>query len=123
MNVSSAIRIKHAVVIAAVVLAVVLARLGPTALAHDESPGAIEAYLHGLVDGGAITEAQHEQIERLYSRSLLSQLGAWLNAQETARQISHDTHVYINALLNLTAPDALLAAAPADYSGNGNVTM
>jgi choice-of-anchor B domain-containing protein len=106
----------------AVVLAIVLVRLTSTSWAHDESPGAIEAYLNGLVDGGAITEAQHEQIERLYSRGLLSQLGAWLNAQETARQISHDTHLYINALLKLSAPEATLAAVPADYAGNGNVT-
>src|SRR4029453_16172113 len=68
------------------------------------------------------TEAQHEQIERLYSKGLLSQLGAWLKAQETARQISHDTHLYIDALLKLSVPDVVQAAVPADYTGNGNVT-
>ena len=51
--------------LAAIVLAALLAFSGSPAWAHPEGPGAIEAYLHGLVEGGAITEAQHEQIERL----------------------------------------------------------
>ena len=92
--------------------------------AHDEGPGSIEAHLHGLVEGGAITQVQHEQIERLYSTNHLSQLDAWLKAQETAGQITRDTHLYINALLALSAADLTpLAPAPAAYGGNGNVTL
>ena len=106
----------------AIVLALVIVRQGPTALAHPEGPGAIESYLHGLVEGSSITEIQHQQIHRLISKGLLSQLDAWLNAQETAGQMSRDTHLYINALLSLSPPDVSLAAVPADYTGNGNVT-
>ena len=54
------------VVILTIVLAVAVIRQGPNVWAHEDDPGAIESYLHGLVEGGAITEAQHEQIERLY---------------------------------------------------------
>jgi choice-of-anchor B domain-containing protein len=122
MNDSSIFRSKQAGVLLVIVLALVLLREDPTVWAHPEGPGAIESYLHGLLDGGAITQAQHEQIETLFSKGLLSQLDTWLNAQETARQISHDTHAYINALLSLSAPDVSLAAVPADYGGNGNVT-
>ena len=111
------------VVILTIVLAVAVIRQGPNVWAHEDDPGAIESYLHGMVDGGAITEAQHEQIERLNSKGLTSQLVAWLTAQETAGQMSHETHLYINALLHLSAPDVALAAAPANYTGNGNVTL
>jgi choice-of-anchor B domain-containing protein len=110
--------------IAIAVLAFVIILTSALTLAHEESPGAIEAYLHGLVTGGAITETQHQQIERFYSANQLSQLQAWLGGQELARQITADTHLYINALLKLTAPDPTpLAAAPAAYTGNGNVTL
>ncbi len=90
---------------------------------HEESPEAIAAYLHGLVEGGAITEVQHRHIEELYAKGHLSQLDSWLEAQETAGQMSADTHLYINALLQLGEPDIVQAAAPADYTGNGNVTL
>jgi choice-of-anchor B domain-containing protein len=113
---------KQIVVLLAVTIGVVM--LGQIALrAHDETPEAIEGFLHGLVETGAITEAQHEQIKRLHSRGLTSQLSTWLAAQETANQISRDTHLYVNALLNLSTPETSVAAAPANYSGNGNVVL
>jgi hypothetical protein len=91
--------------------------------AHEEDASAIEAYLHGLVEDGAITEVQHRHIDELLLKGHMSQLDAWLGAQESAGQLSRDTHLYLNALLHLGAPDATpLAAAPAGYSGNGNVT-
>ncbi len=108
--------------VCAVLLLLLLALPGSTAWAHPEGPGAIEAYLHGLVEGGAITEAQHHHIEELYFKGHLSQLDTWLNAQETAGQMSRDTHLYIDALLQLSVPDVVQAAVPADYTGNGNVT-
>ena len=98
-------------------------RDGAHVWAHEESLAAIESFLHGLVQGRAITEAQHKQIERLYESGLVSQLIAWLTAQETGGQISQDTHLYVNALLNLSAPDVSSAVAPADYTGNGNVRL
>ena len=120
MNAVSSVRRNRIAVTAAAVLALSIALLW----AHDESPGSIEAHLHGLVEGGAITEVQHEHIEQLYSTNHLSQLAAWLQAQETARQITSDTHLYINALLALSRADATpLAPAPAAYNGNGNVTL
>jgi choice-of-anchor B domain-containing protein len=110
-------RYRGGVVLAVVLTATTLIK------AHDETPGGVEAFLHGLVETGAITEAQHQHIEQLHSRMLLSQLDSWLNGQEQAGQLTSDTHLYINALLELTAPEATLAAAPASYAGNGNVTL
>ncbi|HEX9670936.1 MAG TPA: choice-of-anchor B family protein [Thermoanaerobaculia bacterium] len=118
MNDSPTLGRKQAGVLAAAVLALVLALPGSLAWAHDESPDAIESHLHGLVEGGAITEAQHATIEALYFRGHLVQLVSWLDAQETAGRISADTHLYLNALLELTAPDVASAPAPADYTGN-----
>ncbi|HSK76711.1 MAG TPA: choice-of-anchor B family protein [Thermoanaerobaculia bacterium] len=106
----------------AAVLAILLALPGSTASAHEENAEAIEAYLHGLAEDGAITEFQHHHIEELFFKGHLSQLESWLDAQETARQMSHDTRLYVDALLNLGEPDFTPAAAPAGYSGNGNVT-
>lgn len=120
MNAVSTVRRNRIAVIAAAAVVLSIALVW----AHDETPGSIEAYLHGLVEGGAITEVQHEQIERLYSTNHLSQLDAWLTAQETAGHLTSDTHLYINALLALSPADATpLAPAPAAYSGNGNVTL
>jgi choice-of-anchor B domain-containing protein len=96
---------------------------GLPARAHDESPGAIETHLHALVADGAITEAQHEKIENLYENHRLAQLKQWLYAQEKAGQLSRDIRLYIKALLHLGVPAVSLAAVPADYTGNGNVTL
>jgi len=104
------------------VLAVTFLFTAPPARAHEESPEAIEAHLHGLVEGGAITEAQHEKIERLYSQHHLSRLAQWLYEQEKAGQLSRDTRLYVKALLGIGPAATAQAAAPADYTGNGNVT-
>ncbi len=106
----------------AVVLAAVLVLAGPPAWAHDETPGAIEAFLHGLLDDGAITEAQHEKIDRLHADGHLKRLNGWLYAQEKAGKLSRDTRLYIKALFDLGVPKVSAAAAAADYTGNGNVT-
>jgi hypothetical protein len=73
--------------------------------ARRNPPARSRAISTGLVEGGAITEVQHQQIETLYFKGLRSQLDTLLNAEETAGQISQDTHIYINALLSLSAPD------------------
>lgn len=123
MNRASKNRRKKTCVLVAGVLAAALAFPVLPAWADDESPEAIEAYLHGLVEGGAITEVQHETIARFYFKGHLGQLENWLDAQETAERLTSDTHLYLNALLQLGAPDATpQAAAPANYTGNGNVT-
>src|SRR4026209_1276182 len=83
------------------VLAVKVLFTTPPARANEESPKAIEAHLHGLVEGGAITEAQHEKIERLYSQHHLSRLAQWLYEQEKAGQLSRDTRLYVKALLGI----------------------
>ncbi|HEX6901407.1 MAG TPA: choice-of-anchor B family protein [Thermoanaerobaculia bacterium] len=104
-------------------LAAALAFTGAPARAHDETPGAIEAFLHGLAEDGAITEVQHHHIEELYAKGNLVQLASWLDAQETAAQMSHDIRLYIDALLKLGEPDVAAAAVPANYTGNGNATL
>src|SRR5262245_41561328 len=104
-------------------LAAVLALSVSLVRAHPESVDAIEAYLHGLVEDGAITEAQHQHIERLFSLTHLSQLNGWLAAQQLAGQLGSDTRLYLEALLGLAAPEASLAPVAANYTGNGNVTL
>ena len=116
-------RARVGVFLSAWVAAVVLLRYGTPLLAHPEGVGAIESYLHGLVDGGAISEAQQEQIERLSSKGLLSQLDDWLTAQEEGGRMAGETRQYVDALLALSPPDVSLAPAPATYTGNGNVTF
>jgi len=116
-------RIQRAATLATLaVLAVLFLFTGPPAQAHEESPEAIESHLHGLVEGGAITEAQHRHIDELYFKGHVSQLESWLDAQETAGQLANDTRLYLDALLQLGEPDISQAAVPADYTGNGNVT-
>jgi choice-of-anchor B domain-containing protein len=107
---------------AALALAAVLALSIALARAHDEAPGAVETRLHGLVEGGALTEAQHQHVERLYAKGNLAQLDGWLQAQEGAGRLTSDTHLYLNALLGLSAPEATQAPVAADYTDNGNVT-
>lgn len=94
------------------------------ASAHPEGDGVVESYLDNLVEAGALTQVQHNQIHNLYEAGNFSALDAWLTAQETAGQIASDTHSYLNALLELTPPDILpLAAVPSFYTGNGNVSL
>lgn len=122
MNDSFPVRGRRAVLLA-VVLAILLALTGSPARAHDETPGAIEAYLHGLVDDGALTEVQHEYIDHHYAAGHLKKLVRWLDAQERGKKLTHDVNLYVKALLGLAAPDpAPRVAAPANYTGNGNVT-
>jgi choice-of-anchor B domain-containing protein len=122
MNDSSPVRTRKAGLLA-VVLALLLALTGSTAWAHDETPGSVEVYLHGLVDDGAISEVQHEHIEHLFTSGQLKKLDRWLNAQERRKKLSHDMNIYVKALLGLAAPDPTpRVAAPANYTGNGNVT-
>jgi choice-of-anchor B domain-containing protein len=92
------------------------------AMAHPEGVDAVEAYLHGLVEGGALTEVQHQHIHQLLEKAHLSQLDAWLGAQQKAAQITTDTRLYVNALLGIGTPEASVAPAAASYTGNGNVT-
>jgi len=110
--------------LAAVLLAGVLLFAALPVTAHEESPEATEAYLHGLVDAGAITQAQHTVIDRLYFGGHQAALAMWLDAQETSDRLDPDTRLYLDAVLGLSAPDPTpQLAVPADYTGNGNVTL
>jgi choice-of-anchor B domain-containing protein len=99
-----------------------LSLFGSAAWAHEEDASAIEGYLHGLADDGAITEVQHRHIDEALAKGHLSQLESWLDAQENAGQLASETRLYINALLHLGEADISQAAVPANYTGNGNVT-
>src|SRR5574341_938608 len=123
MNESSKITRTKLAIAAVLLFALALAIASVAVRAHDETPGSIESYLHNLVADGAITEAQHEMIHNLYAQNKLDQLRTYLAAQERAGQLSRDMHLYINALLHLSAPDVVQAGAPANYTGNGNVTL
>ena len=110
--------------IAAGLLTASLAFLDSTGLAHPEGPAATAAYLDTLVQGGALTETQHDQIHHFYETGNLNALDSWLDAQERAGRMTSDTRLYVDAVLKLTPPNAeLMAPAPAGYSGNGNVTL
>ncbi len=114
---------KRVSILPLIILAAALAVPAVPVQAHDEDASAIEARLHGLVEDGAITEVQHRHIDELLAAGHMVQLDAWLVAQETAGQLTRDTHLYLNSLLHLGDPDATPpAVAPANYSGNGNVT-
>src|SRR5690349_21520967 len=106
---------RRALAFAAAVLAAALTLPHP-ARAHEEGALAIEMYLHGLAEAGAITEAQHHVIEELYFKGHTEQLAHWLDAQQTAGQLAAETHLYLNALLALGEPDIVAAAVPADYT-------
>lgn len=103
-------------------LAVVLIFSVGAAWAHEESPEATEAYLHGLAEDGAITEAQHHVIETMYFRGQVAQLDQWLDAQENAGKLTAETRLYLDAVLGLAEPDLSFLVASADYTGDGNVT-
>ena len=51
-------------VVLTIVLAVAVIRQGPNVWAHEDDPGAIESYLHGMVEG---TETAR-RLERLEDR-------------------------------------------------------
>ncbi len=99
-----------------------LALFGPAARAHEEDASAVEAYLHGLAEDGAITEAQHHRIDRLFFNGRLAKLRKWLDAEEKAGRLAPGTRLYLNAVLHLGEGDVTQAVVPADYTGNGNVT-
>lgn len=98
--------------------------LGLPAAAHEEEAAILEAYLHGLVEDGALNEEQHDHIHRAIELGHVQELGGWLMAQERSGRLSADTRIYVDALLEIS-PAAVepLAPAPGGYSGNGNVTL
>ena len=107
----------------ALVLAALLTFCALAVRAHEESLEAIESFLHGLADDGAISEVQHKVIDQFRSHENLSALETWLRAQETAGLITNSTRLYISALLGIGQADVTQAAAPSSYSDNGNVTL
>ena len=108
---------------ATLVIAALLTFSALAVRAHEESLEAIESFLHGLVDDGALSEAQHKVIDQFMSQGNLSALDMFLRAQETAARITRDTRLYVNALLGIGEPEVTQAAASASYSDNGNVTL
>jgi len=107
----------------ALVLAALLTFCALAVRAHEESLEAIESFLHGLADDGAIREVQHKVIDQFRSHENLSALETWLRAQETAGLITNSTRLYISALLGIGQADVTQAAAPSSYSDHGNVTL
>jgi len=95
---------------------------GRSASAHQEGRAVIEAYLHGMVDDGALSEMQHERIDRLFFNGRMGKLDRWLDDQEKRGRLTRDRNLYVKALLGLGVPGVSKAAAPANYTGNGNVT-
>jgi len=108
---------------ATLVIAALLTFFALAVRAHEESLEAIESFLHGLVDDGALSEAQHRVIDQSMSQGNLSALDRFLRAQETAARITRDTRLYVNALLGIGEPEVTQAAASASYSNNGTVTL
>ncbi len=113
---------KQACLVVVVALAVLLVLAGPAAWAHEEDAEAIEAYLHGLENDGALTETQHHIIETLFFRGQVSQLERWLDAEERIGRLPVETRLYLDAVLGLAEPEVSWAVAPAFYTGDGNVT-
>ena len=124
MTLPRIVRTRGCVIAAPLLLAAVIALLmNPTAWAHPETPARSRA----ICTVCSRTGPSRKHSTRLSSGSISgatpsSSIG-WLENQESAERLSEDTHLYLNALLGLGEPEHSLAAAPANYSGNGNVTL
>ena len=104
-------------------LAAALVFSAGTAWAHDETREVLEEFLHELEHAGDITEDQHHTIETMFwELGFHDQLHTYIHAQAQAGRMTEETADYLDSMFHLEHVDSVLAAAPANYTGNGNVT-
>ena len=118
---------KHFKIVNILLIAVALVLVSENASSsHPDDAILVEAALHALEKQGEITEAMHTLFDQLYENGNADELAQYLESLEKRGEITADTHIYLQTALRAGVPEAgsdLAAAAPATYSGNGNVTL
>ena len=114
---------KRAVFVLLIAVAVVL--VSENASSHPDDASFVEAALHALEEQGEITEAMHTLFDQLYENGNADKLAQYLESLAKRGEISAATHIYLQTVLRAGVPEegSPAAAAPATYSGNGNVTL
>ena len=114
---------KRAVFVLLIAVAVVL--VSENASSHPDDASFVEAALHALEEQGEITEAMHTLFDQLYENGKADKLAQYLESLAKRGEISAATHIYLQTVLRAGVPEegSPVAAAPATYSGNGNVTL
>ena len=114
---------KRAVFVLLIAVAVVL--VSENASSHPDDASFVEAALHALEEQGEITEAMHTLFDQLYENGNADKLARYLESLAKRGEISAATHIYLQTVLRAGVPEegSPAAAAPATYSGNGNVTL
>ena len=117
---------KHFKIVNILLIAVALVLVSENASSHPDDASLVEATLHALEEQGEITEAMHTLFDQLYENGNADELAQYLESLEKRGEITADAHIYLQTALRAGGPEAgsdLAAAAPATYSGNGNVTL
>ncbi len=107
-------------------VAVALVAVSENAWSHPEDDSLVEEALHALEEQGEITEAMHTVFDQMYENGNADKLAHYLDSLAKRGEITSDTHVYLETVLRAGVPEegsGLTTAAPASYTGNGNVTL
>ena len=116
---------KHFKIVNILLIAVAVVLVSENASSHPDDASFVEAALHALEEQGEITEAMHPLFDQLYENENADKLAQYLESLAKRGEISADTHIYLQTVLRAGVPEegSPAAAAPATYSGNGNVTL
>ena len=116
---------KHFKIVNILLIAVAVVLVSENASSHPDDASFFEAALHALEEQGEITEAMHTLFDQLYENGNADKLAQYLESLAKRGEISADTHIYLQTVLRAGVPEegSPAAAAPATYSGNGNVTL
>ena len=116
---------KHFKIVNILLIAVAVVLVSENASSHPDDASFVEAALHALEEQGEITEAMHTLFDQLYENGNADKLAQYLESLAKRGEISAATHIYLQTVLRAGVPEegSPAAAAPATYSGNGNVTL
>ena len=116
---------KHFKIVNILLIAVAVMLVSENASSHPDDASFVEAALHALEEQGEITEAMHTLFDQLYENGNADKLAQYLESLAKRGEISAATHIYLQTVLRAGVPEegSPAAAAPATYSGNGNVTL
>ena len=116
---------KHFKIVNILLIAVAVVLVSENASSHPDDASFVEAALHALEEPGEITEAMHTLFDQLFENGNADKLAQYLESLAKRGEISAATHIYLQTVLRAGVPEegSPAAAAPATYSGNGNVTL
>ena len=116
---------KHFKIVNILLIAVAVVLVSENASSHPDDASFVEAALHALEEQGEITEAMHTLFDQLYENGNADKLAQYLESLAKRGEISAAAHIYLQTVLRAGVPEegSPAAAAPATYSGNGNVTL